>query len=237
MKLLRQAINKAKHFPEFHNLADAFERWRHNEQNIFIEQGQAFAALKKYAEKQHESLPATLEEISTVGGRQLGAENETLTSLSSFQNDLQPLLQQENEISKWRDVCHQMESDAKKSEAAAEKSRISYEKAKASNSNVPKAEADYNAKKRKADDDRKNADSQREKLNEQEAPYKVKFLESYVTPVQAMIDIRIKSAETLKGIAPDYLAAAEKFKEFETNNPSLQKLVDDLEKYNQITVE
>ena len=237
MNFLRQTLNKVKHFPEFHNMIDAYDHMKNSEQKIFIEQGQAYPAAKQYGSTQHESITEALEEISNSGTRQLAAENEALSSLSSFTNDLQPLLQQETEISKWREVCAKMDTEANKSKAAAEKANTQLQKAKLTNSNVPKFEADYNAKQRKADDDLKNAQSQRQKLEEQEGPYKVKFLESYVTPVNGMLEIKIKAAESLKSIAPEFLDAAEKLQDLEHTTASLQKLIDDLEKYNQITIE
>lgn len=239
MNFLRQQFNKViKHFPEFHNMIDAYGEMKSSEQKIFVEQGVAFPALKQYGSKQHESIPIALEELSNAGVQQLAAENENLTSLSNFQNDLQPLLQQETEISKWRDICNKMDNEATKSKAAAEKAQTQSEKAKISNSsNAAKLEAEYNAKQRKADDDLKNAQSQRQKLEEQEGPYKVKFLESYVTPVNAMLEIKIKAAESLNSCAPDFGTAAEKLKDFENTTDSIQKLIDDLEKYNQIVIE
>ena len=219
-------------------MIDSYENMRSSEQKIFMGQGEAFPAIKQYGSKQHESIPVALEELNTAGSHQLGYENEALSALTSFQNDLQPLLQQETEISKWREVCSKMESEAAKSKSAADKAKISFEKAKISNaSNLPKVEADYNAKQRKADDDQKNAQSQHDKLVEQEGPYKVKFLESFVTPINAMIEIRIKESEGLKTISSEFVNAAEKLHDLEKPTPSIQKLIDELEGYNQIVIE
>ena len=48
-----------------------------------------------------------------------------------------------------------------------------------------------------------------------------------------MLEIKIKAAESLNSCAPDFGTAAEKLKDFENTTDSIQKLIDDLEKYNQ----
>lgn len=242
MNFFRKTINnftaKIKHFPEFHLMIEAQEGIRRNEQAIATGQQYAFTNLKVYGDNQHESLPDALGTFADAGNQQVSIETDVLNSLSSFTNDLQPLLQQEMEIFKWRQVLETMKAEAEKSEAAAAKAKQYYDKMSASNgSKLSAAETDYNAKQRKAEDDRKNVEQQQAKLEVEERPYQAKFLENYMTSVNAMLQIRLSAAEKLVSLASEYQNGVDKIQEISEPTNSMKKLHEDLEKYNQIVIE
>ena len=141
---------------------------------------------------------------------------DSFVAVANFANDMQPLLQQEMEINKWRELCKQAQDLAKKSREDANRKEAAYNRAKVSGkqSDILKAETAYSAAQRKAEDDTNSANDQKKSLDEKEGPYKEQFLQSFVTPMTAVINLRIQEAEKLLQLTNQLDQAVDKVQDF-----------------------
>lgn len=228
---VKALFNKVKHFPEFHNMIDSLETNRKAEQNIIEGHQKAYGSeYKSYAQKQKGDLPQYLTNMSDVGQSEISCIQDTFQSLSSFNHDLQTLLEQETEMSKLIKNYELATEQATKSRQAQEKAESGVNKAKLSGNpgNLAKAEALLQQAQRKYEADAGIAKEQKERLAQLENPYQIRFLESYITPLSAMFNLRMKTCEKLIEIADNYKTAAEKLHDFDDDE--IPKIQEELEK-------
>jgi hypothetical protein len=210
-------FQKLRRFPEFHAVISSLETLSKSETTIVQGQGRAFAEeFRRYAKSQKGNFADALNSVCDAGSQQVKVQQEILSSLQKLPQDLQPLLAQEAEISKWREVSINADALAAKSREIAERAQANLQRAKSSGraADIGKAESAFSAAQRKADSDQSSADDQKSSLEKKEAPFRAQFLESFVTPLSATIDVRYKAAERLLALADDFQAAAERIEDF-----------------------
>ncbi|OHT05330.1 hypothetical protein TRFO_26964 [Tritrichomonas foetus] len=226
-------------FPEYNAFTESLETIRKSEVLMIDGLYKGYSEnLSKYAQTQLSGVVEPLNDLKEAGSQTRNIIKEAYEPLSTLPNDVKPLLDQHTEMARWRDLCKKAEEQAKKSEAAAEKAELNLNKAKITGKpgDIAKAESNYSIAKRKFDDDTKSYQDQKDSLEKKEQPYRVKFLELYVTPINAALDLRIKEAEKLGNIVSDYQAAVEKFHDVE-NDDSIEQLRTELAKFKEIVIE
>jgi hypothetical protein len=232
-------FTKLRHFPEFHIAISALGDLNKSEASLVSSQAKAFGEeFRRWAKSQRgEDLNPALTEICQAGTQQVKLSQETAKNLENLGRDLQPLLTQETERSKRREVTASAQSDAEKSTAAAEKADATLSKLQNGGKpqEIAKAEAAAAAARAKAERERKAADDLKAKLDESEVPYRRKFLESLVTPLTAAINARHKTAEALFALAADFETAADHIHEVE--DPAIAKYQKELDDLEQVVVE
>jgi hypothetical protein len=232
-------FTKLRHFPEFHIAISALDDLNKAEASLISSQSKTFGEeFRRWAKAQRrEDLNPALTEVGQAGAQQVKLSQETAKNLENVRRDLQPLLTQETERSKRREVTGSAESDAEKSTAAAERADAALSKLQNGGkpAEVSKAEAAAAAARAKAEHDRKLADELKAKLDESEVPYRRKFLESLVSPLTAAISARYKTAEALSALAVDFEAAAGHIHQVE--DPQIAKYQKELEDLEGVVVE
>ncbi|KAH0796078.1 hypothetical protein GPJ56_000146 [Histomonas meleagridis] len=206
-----------RHFPEFHETVTSVESQKKAEQIMIDGNTKAFSEdFKTFASQQLGDLQTGLKDIVECGIQETNIIKDSFVAVSNFANDLQPLLHQEIEINKWRDLCKQAQEIAKKSREDAKKKEAAYNKAKASGKvpDITKAEAAFSTAQRKAEEDTNSANDQQKSLEEKEQPYKEQFIESFVTPMTAVINLRIQEAEKMLKLADQFDEAIAKVNDF-----------------------
>jgi hypothetical protein len=215
-----------RHFPEFHAVIFGLASQSRAEATIVKGQTRAFSEdLRKYANNQRGDFIQDLLALADAGVGQYTLGTETSASLASLPQDLQPLLAQEAEMAKWRDICQVAKDNAAKSRAAADKAEANLNTVKAkkkSQSDIAKAEFAHAAAQRKAETDESSAADQQDALDKQEAPYRRKWLESLKAPLIAAINVRQSAAEKMIEVADQIEAAAARMHDFE--DPSVEGL-------------
>ena len=230
---------KVDGFPQYTRFTDSLESIRKSEVLMIDGLYKAFSdTLSRVASSQKSGISEPLADIKEVGTNQRNIIKEAYEPLSRLPTDVKPLLDQQTEMSRWRDMLKKAEDQAQKSKTAAEKAEVALQRAKLGGrpTDIGKAESNFSIAQRRADDDQKSASDQRDSLEKKEEPYKVKFLESYVTPIKAAVEIRIKEAESLQNLFSDFNAANEKFHEIEEEE-SITQLKKELEKLQEVVIE
>ncbi|KAH0793869.1 hypothetical protein GPJ56_002214 [Histomonas meleagridis] len=210
-------FNKMRHFPEFHETITAIESQKKAEQTMIDGYTKAFGDdFKKYSGQQKPEFQNGLNGIIECGIQETTIIRDSFVAVSNFANDMQPLLQQEIEINKWRELCKQAQELAKKSREDAKKKEAAYNRAQTSGkpSDISKAEVAYSSAKRKAEEDTNSANDQQKSLEEKEGPYREQFLQSFVTPMTAVINLRIQEAEKILQLTNQFDEAISKVQDF-----------------------
>jgi hypothetical protein len=227
-------FTKLRHFPEFHAVIASISALTKAEVTIVEGQMRAFGEeFHRYAGSQKGDFGTALNEICKSGSEQVKIERETLSSLQSLPQDLQPLLGQEAEISQWRQLSNSFNETAAKSRLAADKAEAALQRA--TGGSRQKAEQACSAAKRKAETDESSAADQKAALDKREETFQRKFLESFVSPLVAAVDVRYKSAERMLALAGEFQTAAEQITVFE--DPAIERFQKRLDELNQVVIE
>jgi hypothetical protein len=227
-------FSKLRRFPEFHAVIASLSSLSKAEATIIEGQMRAFGdEFRRYASSQKEGFVDALNGICTAGTEQVKIERETLSNAQALPRDLQPLLALEADIAQWRQLSHNFDETAAKSRAAADKADAALQKA--IGSSRQKAEQTCSAAKRKAETDESSAADQKAALDKREEPFRRKFLESFVTPLAASIEVRYKSAERVLALTNEFQSAADQIALFE--DPMIERLQKRLEDLNQVVID
>jgi hypothetical protein len=232
------AFNKLRHFPEFHDLCISVDALDKTEDSILQGLDRAFGPnFRKYAGTQKEGFSEPLTSACDAGGQQATVFKERSAQLRSFTNDLLPLLAQETEMSKWRDMATLADTTAKKSRAICDKAEEAFNRAKTAGRpvDIAKTEAAYGAAKLKAESDESSAADQQQTVIQREPEYQQKFLESFVTPFSAAINVRFKASERLLAVASDFQAAGERIVDY--TDPTVEKLKQQLQELEEVVMD
>ncbi|KAK8891954.1 hypothetical protein M9Y10_029176 [Tritrichomonas musculus] len=239
MKKLFQKISGEKGFKEFNDFVGSLNTIKNSEVLMIDSLYRAYSSnLQNYANSEPSGISECLNAVFECGTKIRNIQKEVFEKLSNLSNDVGELQKQENEISKWRSVCKQAQEQSEKSFTAYKKAEENNKRAKITQkpAEISKTEATLAAAKRKYDDDLNSAKDQKQSLEEKEKPYRGKFLESYVTPISAALNLRAEEAENLSAASGDILTAVEKLHEVETTG-SIEKLREELEEFNKIQIE
>ncbi|OHT07597.1 hypothetical protein TRFO_24159 [Tritrichomonas foetus] len=192
--------------------------------------------LREYASRQHESIPEALNKLSYLEGKHYQIADSTHSNLRNFPNDFQILLTLEADFSKKRDVLKTYEDSVRKSNNAVESAKVALIKAQSSGkqTNINQAKQNLSAAERKLEDDTKSKEKFEQQLKEDEIPYKSRFLDSYVTQVSALLDLRSKEADEYANLVDDYLSAIEKFTDLQENSSTQEKWNKEKDEYDQL---
>jgi hypothetical protein len=211
-------FTKLRHYPEFHAMIGVLADLDKAEESLLQNQNRAFGPeFRKYAGGQKGTIPTALKSTAEAGTQQAKINSEVFTALRTLSRDLQPLLAQETEWSKFKENVGAVVGQSERSNQAAERADAALAKAKATvrPTDIAKAEAAANSAHVKQRDDETAAERQKSALAEKEPVYRQKFLESLVAPLTAAINIRFKAAEKLIALADEFESAAEGFQDFE----------------------
>jgi hypothetical protein len=223
-----------RRFPEFHTFVASLAALSKAEATITDGHTRAFnEEFRRYAQSQKESFGTSLTSITDAGADQAKIERERIAAVQSLPQDLQPLLAQEAEIARWRELFNSLNETAVKSRAAADRADAAVRSA--SGGARPKAEQALSAARRKAETDESSAADQKAALEKKEDPFRRQFLESFVTPLAKTIDARYKSAEQLLELSEKFATAAQGLVEFE--DPTIERFRNRLEALEKIVVE
>lgn len=211
MKLLRQL--RSSHLPEYDRSIEALTGSLKDEENIVSNREKAFGdTLRSFAGTQLEGFQTPLLAISDAGLQQASLNKGLSEALHTLPQDLHALHAQEAEMQKRKANCQRMLETADKSEKDYEKQNTGLELAKLGNKkDVDKREVATQAASAKAEADRSAATEEKAALEAAQHPYREKFLESFVTPLVAAIDLRYKAAEELAVLSDKFCEAAEMF--------------------------
>lgn len=217
MNFFRSKLNQVKHFTPFHDMILSLNTVIKEEEAIIKSWGKAYGEeLRRYANSQKEDFVAALIAVADAGQQQIKVQQEVNTQFTSLPRDLQPLLQQETEMHKWREIVFKAVETAEKSRKEVEKAEaaLNSSKARGNPTDIAKKEGLLAAAQRKAEDDTNTANDQKKSLDEKEPPYREKFLDTFVSTLVASINLRYKSAEQLLALADNFQEAAEKMADF-----------------------
>ena len=227
MNFFRSKLNQVKHFTPFHDMILALNNVIKAEESIIKGQSKAFGEeLRRYANSQKEDFVAALIAVADAGQQQVKLQQEVNSQFTTLPRDLQPLLQQETEMHKWREIVFKAVETAEKSRKEVEKAEaaLNTSKARGNPADIAKKEAILASCQRKADDDTKSANDQKASLDEKEQPYREKFLDTFVSTLVASMNLRYKAAEQMFALADNFQEAAEKMHDF--HDPSIDKYVE-----------
>jgi hypothetical protein len=225
---------KFRRFPEFHAFIASIAALSKAEVTIADSHARAFSEeFRRYAQSQKESFSESLASLADAGSSQAQIERDAIAATRSLPQDLQPLLAQEADIAKWRELFQNLNDTALKSRAAADRADVALQRA--SGGGRAKAEQALSAARRKAETDESSAADQKAALERREEPFRRGFLESFVTPIATTIDARYKSAERLLELSEKFATAAQGLVEFE--DPTIERFRTKLEALEQIVVE
>jgi hypothetical protein len=227
-------FSKFRRFPEFHAVIASLAALSKAETSIIEGHTRAFGEeFRRYATSQKGSFVESLNALCKAGTEQVKIEKDTWSGLQNLPQDLQPLLKQEEEIAQWRQLYVNLNEVAVKSRAAADKAEIAFQKS--SGAGRANAETALSRAKRKAEADESSAQDQKTALEKKEVPFQETFLESFVKPFVAAVELRYKAAENLLALAGEYETAAEGIEVFE--DPTIERFEKRLEDLRQVVVE
>lgn len=234
MNFLRSKVNQVRHFPSYHEAVAQLEDMNKGYGAMLAGERKAFGPeFLAYAKGQKEEFVGALTSMYDAGVESTKIDEELHCQLIDLPKDMAPLLSQETEMAKWREMRDKAIATSVSSRNDCEKAEAAYEKAKAGgNANaITKTESALAAAQRKAEMDEASAADQTRSVEEKEQPYRASFLESFVTPMIAAIDLRFKAAEKMIALSDSFKEAAEKMHDYE--DPAIIKhrgIVAELEK-------
>lgn len=224
MNFLRSKVNQVRHFPAYHETVAQLDDMNKGYGTVLAGAKKAFGAeFIAYAKGQKEEFVGALTDMCDAGVETTKMNEELHSQLVDLPKDMAPLLAQETEMSKWREARDKAIATAKSSRTDFEKAEAAYEKAK-NNGNenaIKKTEGAFAAAQRKMEQDEATAEDQTKSVEEKQEPYRAKFLESFVTPMIAAIDLRFKAAEKMIALSESFKEAAEKMHDYE--DPAIQR--------------
>ena len=224
MNFLRSKVNQVRHFTAYHETVAQLEDMNKGYGAVLSGQRKAFAGeFLSYAKGQKEEFVGALNSVYDAGIEETKMNEELHSQMVDLPKDMAPLLAQETEMTKWRELRDKAIATAESSRKDCEKAEAAHEKAKASgNPNaISKTEAALSAAQRKVEMDEATAADQTKSLEEKEEPYRARFLESFVTPMVAAINLRFKAAERMIALSESFKEAAEKMHDYE--DPAIQR--------------
>ena len=144
MNFFRSKLNQVKHFTPFHDMILALNNVIKAEETIIKGQSKAFGEeLRRYANSQKEDFVAALIAVADAGQQQVKLQQEVNSQFTTLPRDLQPLLQQETEMHKWREIVFKAIDTAEKSRKEVEKAEaaLNTSKARGNPADIAKKEA------------------------------------------------------------------------------------------------
>jgi hypothetical protein len=227
-------FNRFRHFPEFHHLIAALEEINKFESGIVHAQERAFSDdFRRWCRGQPAGFSSILAEGCESGTKQAKFNREVNLGFRTISRDLQPLLPQEQEIFKWRELCREAEETYNKYHAAADRAETTLRRLKSEGSRpeIDRAEASAGAARRKVDDSLSSLNDQKKTLRVKDGPFRVKFLSTFVNPLLGTVNFRYQNAERLIALSDELRSTTEKFADFKDDViDRLQSVLQELEK-------
>jgi hypothetical protein len=213
-------------FPEYHRAIASIESLHKAEGSVIAAYTDLFrtGTFVEYATKQKPPLGDAMYQLVKVGVKHEIAMQSLHSSMAPFPEGFGPLLRDESEIAKWREILRNVETTAAKAEEKAGQAKASLEKAQSSRltrqATVERLSVEYFGLNRIAEDARQSAKDQFEKVNEFERPYRRRFAKAFATPLIEMIEARAKAAAETVAIADELHAAAQALEPYD--DPKIQ---------------
>lgn len=238
MNFFRSKVNQVRHFTTYHETVGSLEDMNKSYNTLILGQKKAYGEeFTSYAKNQKDEFVGALNGIYDAGSEEVRINQELQSQLIDLPKDLAPLLAQETEMSKWRDMCDKAAATAAASRKDCEKAEAAYERAKSGgNANaITKTETAFAAAQRKVEMDEASAADQKKSIEEKEEPYRAQFLESFVTPMIAALNLKYKAAEKMIALSDSFKEAAEKMTDYV--DPSVERHKGMLEDLDKIVIE
>jgi hypothetical protein len=215
-------------FPEYHLTVSAFESLHKAEGNLISAYADLFRTgpFIEYASHQTSSFGDALCELIRVGAKYESILQVLHSTVGGFTDSIHPLLVEEEELGKWRELLKGAEAAAVKAEQKAAVARENFKKARSSRltraATIDRLSVEYVSVRRAAENARLSANDQRVKVDELERPYRKRFVKSFRTPLIQMIEARAKAAAEMATVAEEMRVAAEAIAGY--NDPKLEPL-------------
>jgi len=237
MDLVPSVYRGKKAFAPFGESMSALGKLIKEDETLVKGQSRLFSGtFRAYAATQAESHAASLTAIADAGMQRVQIGHELTAALHGLPRELQPLQTQQAGMGKQRLASDRKLQDAERARKECAAAEAALDRARTSGgAEVAKREAAFAAAQRRGESMTGDANTRKEALERLEVSYRAQFIEAFVLPMVAAVDLRVTAAERLVALSETFREAVDSMVDFP--DPALSEQDALLAELRQIVIE